>query len=412
MRRYWFSILLSVFMIVGLGTYYVYGATDHLPQYKLATIEGDVNEGAQIQVLGSYIGGRGSEILSVTTDGSDYESSQSIYSKMFSNSSRTWIAEQPGTREMIKDHRSFMWGKGNGNSFYKDEEWIIYAEAVNNPDATKPELLLKIDLLNQTSGEVKHYDTIVGEMPYVFSYVVDVQFFEDKIHILTFNNHPWSEVDITDSNQYHDYIVDVNTGTLTDQEILNYGISTKDNVELNYNIITNADLTTQSDVAVFVVSEETRAPMKNDEYNRVLLDKHFYSYTYQTGELIDLSSLLSTVKMGVNTSYRLDGSILSILNYESDGLTVSRFNLVTEKLDKDVISITTQLLSGDTIATGIMSNDKLNILYHHNDNPMVAVINLANGVIVYKGEVVLDGAGSENTDHMKNVELYSLAIVE
>ncbi|AJS58173.1 hypothetical protein UB51_06305 [Paenibacillus sp. IHBB 10380] len=408
MRRYWFSILLSLFIIVGIGTYYVYGATDRLPEYKLSTIEGDVNEGAKIQLEGSYVGGRGSKVVSVTADGSDYQNRHSVYRDNFSNAARSWLNAESDIRQIIKDHRSFMRGKSYVGSLYKDEEWIIYAD-IYNDDVANSKVVLNIEILNLNSGKVNHFEPIVdGDS--ANSYVEDVQLVDDQIHILIVT-YSVGEVDKSDQhNEYHDYVVDMNSGALTNNEILALGSKSKDNAKLYYSSITNATLSAPSDYALLLVREEEKEGNANQ--GRVLYDKYLYSYAYKTGKITALPDTLKTAGTVENGSYHLEGSVLSILGYKNDFINMLRFNLDTGKADKDVISITGQQLGADNIIRGIAKEDRLFILFHKNGIPMTAVVDVTNGDIVYKGEVVSDDEASESKEDMENVQLLSMKIAE
>ncbi|MGF7048035.1 hypothetical protein J2T13_002541 [Paenibacillus sp. DS2015] len=406
MRRYWFSILISLFIIVGLGTYYVYGATDRLPEYKLLTIEGDVKEGAKIQLQGSYIGGRGSEIVTVTTEGSDYPSRQSVYRKELSGAARSWLYAQPDIREVIKDHRSFMRGKGSYTSLYKDEEWIIYAEPVGNSgNISSSKVVLNIDILNLSSGKVRHFEPIIEEQV-THSFVTDVQLIDDQIHVLSLV-YPLGDGDNFD---YHDYIVDMNSGTLMNNLNLTSGFKVKDNTQLNFSGITNDTFSAPSDHAILVVLEEKK--LEKDNQGRTLFDEYPYSYEYKTGKLTALSDIQKGTGLTGNGFYRLEGSLFSSLRVEPKLITMSRYNIETGKADNDVISLTAQQIGADAIKGAIMKAGRIYILFHKNGIPMATVVDETNGDIVYKGEVVFDGDESERKEHLENVQLLNMQIVE
>ena len=71
MKRYIWSILVVLLAVGGIGTYYVFGSSDHLPEFKLTSIEGDAEEGAPIVLNGTYGGRMNSESVNVTAEGSD-----------------------------------------------------------------------------------------------------------------------------------------------------------------------------------------------------------------------------------------------------------------------------------------------------------------------------------------------------
>ena len=391
MRRYWISIVLSAFIVVGLGTYYVYGAVVDFPEYKILKVSGDVNEGSKISVQGNFSDGGGNQFLIATAEGSDYPSRRSIISQIFSGS-RSWMNDQVDIRQMLNDHRSFMRGKGNFTSFYKDEEWIIYADAVlNNSFGVKPEIVLSIDTLNQTSGVVKHYETIVEDpMDYSQIFVEDVQLIGEQIHMFINQR---SKGDLNGSAvEYHDYVVDMNNGTLINNARLTFGDNTKDNVELFDRSIMNTIYSASSDHAILIVYDEQK---RVNDYMGII-DEHLYSYAYKTGVLTDLSDTM--LKAGIDDigEIRLDGHILTILNYEEDFIKLSRYNIDTEKVTNEDISLSAQQLGAEKIIMGTTKNNKLYILFYKNDIPKVAVLDTTNGAILYTGEVVYEGEASES----------------
>ncbi|MEC0091124.1 hypothetical protein [Paenibacillus macquariensis] len=396
MRRYWISIVLSAFIIVGLGTYYVYGAVVDFPGYKISKVSGDVNEGSKISVQGNFANGGRYQLLIATAEGSDYPNRRSAYSQFFSGT-RPWMNDQADIRQILNDHRSFMRSKGNINSFYKDDEWIIYADAVfNNAFGVKSEIVLSIDTLNQTSGVVKHYETIVEDpMDYSQIFVEDVQLIGEQIHMFI-GQHSKTNQNKGNSNsskvEYHDYVVDMNSGALMNNISLALGDNTKDNVELFDRSIMNTIYSAPSDHAILIVYDEQK---RVNDYMGII-DEHLYSYAYKTGVLTDLSDTM--LKAGIDDigDIRLDGHILTILNYEEDFIKLSRYNIDTEKVTNEDISLSAQQLGAEKIIMGTTKNNKLYILFYKNDIPKVAVLDATNGAILYTGEVVYEGEASES----------------
>ncbi|OAB41110.1 hypothetical protein [Paenibacillus antarcticus] len=391
MRRYWISIVFSVFIIVGLGTYYVYGAVVDFPEYKILKVSGDVNEGSKISVQGNFSNGGGNQLLIATSEGGEYPNRRSIISQLFSGS-RSWMNDQIDIRQMLNDHRSFMRGKGTISSFYKDDEWIIYADAVlNNALGVKPEIVLSIDSLNQTTGAVKHFETIVDDsLGYSYIYVEDVQLIGEQVHMLI-NQRSKGNLNGA-AVEYHDYVVDMNNGTLINKERLVLGDNTKDNVELFDRSILNAIHSAPSDHAVLIVTDEQK---RVNDYMGII-DQHLYSYAYKTGVLTDMSDNLKSAGIDDNGELRLDGNVLSILNYEEDSIKLSHYNIETEKMENEIISLTDKQLDADTIIMGTTKNNKLYILYYKSDIPKVAVLDATNGAILYTGQVVYEGEPSES----------------
>jgi len=391
MRRYWISIVLSVFILVGLGTYYVYGAVVHFPEYKISKVSGDVNEGSKISVQGNFADGGRYQLLVATAEGSDYPLRRSAYSQLFSGT-RSWMNEQADIRHILNDHRSFMRGKGNINSFYKDDEWVIYADAVGD----KSEIILSIELLNQTSGVVKHYETIVDN-PFSTFYVEDVQLIGEQIHMLISQRsktNPNRGIVYSSNSkvEYHDYVLDINSGALMNNGRIAFGDNTKDNIELFNHSILNPNYSSPSDNALLIVTDE----QDNTANYMGIPNQHIYAYTYKTGVLTDLSDKLKKAGIDDYGDLRLDGNVLSILNYEEDFIKLSRYNIETEKMANEDISLSAKQLNADNIIMGTMKNNRLYILFYKNDIPKVAVLDATNGAILFTGEVVYEGEASES----------------
>lgn len=70
MKRYKITGALILLIMASLGTFYAYGAELRLPEYQLQTIEGDLAEASKLTLLGSYVGGKGSYPIEVSTLGS------------------------------------------------------------------------------------------------------------------------------------------------------------------------------------------------------------------------------------------------------------------------------------------------------------------------------------------------------
>lgn len=391
MRRYWVSIVLSVFVIVGLGTYYVYGAMVQFPEYKISKVSGDVNEGNKIIVQGAFLVRGRYQYLNATTEGRDYPSRRNIFSQIFSGT-ESWRNEQADIHQIFKDHRSFMRGKGNINNFYQDDEWIIYADAVvNNTSALKSEIVLSIDSINQTTGAVEHYETILDDSSdYSYIYVEDVQMIGEQVHMLINQR---SKGNLNGSAvEYHDYVVDVNSGALMNNGRVAFGDNPKNNIKQFDRSISNTIYSSPSEYSLLVVTDEqTRA---NDYMGK--FDQHLYSYSYKTGELKDLSDLLMKEGIDDNGDVRLDSNVLSILNYQTDFISISRYNIDTGTLTNEVLSLTAQQLGVDKIISGNMKNNKLYILSQSNFIPQIAVLDATNGAILYTGKIVYDGIPMES----------------
>ncbi|MHA0857987.1 hypothetical protein [Paenibacillus sp. CMAA1364] len=420
MKRYWFSILLSVFIVVGTGTYYIFGTNEQLPEYRLTTVQGDEKEGAAILLEGFYMEKYRTKHLNITTKGSFSPSDQPLYRQI----SNSWSNQFPSDiRQIIQDHRSFMRGKERhyNGGLYKDDNIIISVEAVvRNKDVTKPQLALRIEILDQESGKTIHYETVLDNLTYyTYSHVADVQVIDNEIHILTMQIpgelDKFQNVGGESSEQYRYNIVDMKSGILRGDEILDFGIPTADDMELYYNSITHAVLSAPSDYALFTVQEKKQIE-RDENYQEKLVDKHMYSFNYRTGKLKEIPALQHADKNYEQGAYQLEylqDNVLTTLILDSNLITWSRYNIDTEKLEPSNFTLTPPQLGADAIIESrFIQGDQLYILYSKDQIPMTAIVNTSNGDVVYKGQVVSDGEASDSMEPIKKIELRNIQAIE
>lgn len=365
--------------MTGISTYYAFGAADHLPEFKLSTIQGNADEGIDINLSGSYSGRIRSEFLTVSAKGSDYRSRKSVYEKNIA-SVREWYLQNPDIKQLVDDHPNFMRGKGEITGLYKDEEWIIYAEAsVSKKAASRSEVILDVELLNLKSGKVTRYETAAeGKKAYAFMNIRDVQRVDDQLHIVTFQ-HPAS----VPPDEIYDYVMDLQSGKLIRDEMLTRGIEPKKDVKLNFGYITKENLSAPGEHALLKVNEEKVNRSGNHPDAGTIVTEHLYLYSYKTGKLTALPDSLTSGNLAMASSYSLKDDILSILRNDKQSLTWLQYNLVTGKVEKEASSMTAQQLGADEIQWSFIRNNRIYISFNQSGIPSVAVVNAANGALLY-----------------------------
>ncbi|QYR20758.1 hypothetical protein KZ483_23850 [Paenibacillus sp. sptzw28] len=419
MKRYTLTILLGLFIAAGIGTYYVYGAVDNLPRYKLSTIQGNTEEGAALELSGNYSGRMRSQSLTVTTDGARYSRYYGDHSILRQNflgallNARSYFYRSSDIRDLIKNHRNFMRGKGLQGGFYKDEEWLIYAHSsVKIVNSTKRKGILIIDLLNLSSGKTKRYETAANTV--YIQEISDVQRVGNQIHILSYEQKPNQTAGkfTESSSEYRDYVVDLNNGNLIRNEKLSYDISGKKGVQVNIRAVTNALPSAPAEYVLLTVDEEKITEKDHNSYTGVTIARHLYSYSYKTGHLTALPASLTQRNLGPKTyqSYSLNGNMIDLLAFENKKVSVSRYNLDIEQEEKVLPPITAKLLGADQLGNALIKNNRVYVLLHKNKIPMAAVLDATDGKLLYKGQVTFEGPDSEANEQMKNLQLLNMNI--
>lgn len=411
MKRYLLSILLGLFIATGISTYYVYGTMNHFPEFVLSTVQGDAQEGEQLELSGHYSGKMwGIEPLSVTVGGSHYESEQSMYEQHIALS---WFYSQPDVQEMIKDHRSFMRGKRSIYNFYKDEKRIIYAEAsLSNKDASNLGIKLNVEVLDRTSGKVSHHTSIVNvQTVYSQVYITDIQLHGDEIHIMAYHFPKMDPITGNidrDSEKFHDYVMNIDNGKVIRDFKLDERINPEANVELQLSMQTNENPSAPGEYAVLNVRKFKRIVTEN-EHREENLAENLYSYSYKTGDLTALPEQL-VKDLNDNSSFNIHGNVLSILNGGMNVVQLKRYNLATRQEEPGIAPLTPEQLGADSIGTILIHNERVFVLLHKDNIPMVAVLNASNGDVLYMGKVSYDGPSSEADEYLKDMQMLNISI--
>jgi hypothetical protein len=414
MKRYSLSIIIVALIVAGIGTYYVQGTMDRLPEYKLTRIEGSAEEGARIELSGAYGGRRQTEVITVKADGSDYQNEQSWYQNNISNN-RSWHYSQSDIKQIIDDHRSFMRGKGISESFYRDDEYVIYAQArVQDQKATTSEVTLEIEVLTEASNKVnRHVTTVNEQLAFAHTNVVDVQRIDNHIHIIAVLHAQRNQVAKTNqtaTSEFHDYIVDLTTGKLIQSKKLTFGPEEGD-ADLDISVITNETVSAPSDYVLLRVREGiedfTDQPQASivQESNREKL----YSYFPRTGEVTAISGL-SEENLKGNPRYSLNGSMLTIYKDVADSFVWTRYDLETRREQEGIPTLTVFTLGVDRIGSSFVVGERIYMLLKKNNIPMAAVVDATNGQLLYKGIATYEGPALKIDIRMKDLRLLNIGI--
>lgn len=406
MKRYALSILLGLFIAAGIGGYYIYNAADRLPAFRLTALEGNADEAARIELSGSYGGRMRSEFLTVGTDGSDYRSRQSLYTQFISGS-REWFTREPGIKELTAEHRRFMRGKGSPSGFYRDKEWLIYVKPANlNRNRPDEKEVIHISLLNLASGKTKQLQATVREgRSLLISDPIDVQRIGTELHIV---GAQWSNSSFPDRqrSEYRDYVVDMTSGKLIREIKLNPGFVSTKETEYAINFVTSDKNIDPDDYCIIVVNEnKVRAGKDGNSIESVAT--HLYSYSYKTGQLTALPESLSKGKPSYRVDYGLTGTQLHSLEYQPTYIRLMRYNLDTGGTP-DEMTITAKQLGADKIQSALLEDDRLYVLLHRSSTAIAAVLNAADGTLLYKGEAVYDGPKAEAAASLADLSLLNL----
>jgi len=441
MNRYVLSIALGAFAIGAIGTYYSFFSLGDTPQYKLITAEGDSQEGNRIRIDGAYVGGVGSKALSVSAAGTDYY--YKSFAEKYLQDNRYLMTEYADVRDFKREHRNFMRAKTNVSNFYKDEQWLIYAEiALKHPNDDLENTELKMDLLEEATGKTKQYRIKLDESgPLDWASVEDVQRIGEEVHVLLQFRSDSGSSSVKSSGiveEFHDLVVDLNTGerlrdlTLSSDRLgegpseesdttVAEGIGTSNVAKavmrgLRLSTISSEVRSRPSEYVVLRVSKESRSG--EGEKERVTQSDQFTAYSYRTGELVPLPEL-SKSNDSQYVEFRLSGERLSVLHGNGNHLSLSHYRLSTGQ-EEGKLDLKSDQLGGGSIRQVRLANDRLYTLVQNKNEKNVrkvgstdisaVIVDAANGNVLYKGEASYTGPSEKADEFRKNLWLTNLYV--
>ncbi|RCW47413.1 hypothetical protein [Paenibacillus prosopidis] len=407
MRRYWLSIIIAVLAVSGIGSYYAFARQNYLPEYKLETIQGDPKEGEDVTLIGSYYGDMRSEPLEVNTAGSEYGGLNTNFRTRLTGV--PWIYRQPDIHQLIKDHKSFMRGKGNMNGFYRDEEWVIYSDvSIKNKRSDTPLAALKLTLLHEATDKVSTFQQtyeLPKEPSHIF--VEDVQRIDDEIFILVKKIYNvYKPIDV----EYNIVVLDLSSGKqLRNVKLENWSSPAKD-IEMQVSTILTDRPSAPTETFLFNVSE---MKINKNTGNAQRIGEKYYSYSYRTSLLTELSDMGWQSADDGGRVISLQHDYFYFAEYGLDHITLSRYGLKTKEQERAYASISAEQLGVDEIKSVQISSNRVYLLFNQAGVPGAAVLDLTNGEVLFTGRTAEIGDEQETEQEMKeNLHLLNLEIVE
>ncbi len=435
MKRYLLSMALGVFAVGSIGAYYASGTEGDTPRYKLVTLEGDASEAAKLQLSGSYVGGVGSKALELTVEGTKYRLTQSFYEKYLKDN-RYLTAHYEDMKALKREHRNFMRARSNVNSFYKDSEWLIYADAVlyGPGSAYDWRTELRMDVLEESSGRVAKYRIELDDSNRTdWIRVNDVQRIGDEVHILAEIRHrtelsAGGEDILTE--EFRDYVVDLRSGKLLREVSL---VSEELDVSPERRGTASAQSAVMDEVSLSAISSEVRSQpseyvvlMTSRSHTAVgeggkgttTLERKYAAYSYRTGKVTPLPEPTRDLEAYTNIQSELAGDRFTVLYSDNRSLAIMRYNVAEGTWGHDGLTLTAGQLGGRSIKSVSLAQDRVYALLSSEDENKVGrfdsrqltavVLDAASGKQLYKGEVAYAGPAGEAEEFRKNLWLTNI----
>ncbi|MGO4546921.1 hypothetical protein AB4Z29_19190 [Paenibacillus sp. 2TAB23] len=382
MRRYWFSILIVLLAAGGIGTYYLIGIRDHLPEYIIETVQGDAKEGAAVVLSGSHYGAMRSEPLDVTTEGSKYLGKNLHLRERMANAGK-WFYHDLNIQQLLKDHKAFMRGKNNSGRFYRDAEMVIYAKLSTSTRHTNaPYAKLELSMLDEATGKVATFKSIALDEPEQIYNIMNVQRIDNEVHILfhKYESHASNLVV---------YAFDSGTGKqLRRIDLKSQLKSTAADYDLS--LIANESVSRPSDIIYFTYSEGSEA-----------LNRKNYAYSYRTGKLSELSETLWGPDIGEFFTYSLQQDQFYYAEIAPDEVVLSLYHTKTKARKRAYATVTAKQLGVDEIQSVQIQRDRAYLGLEKAGVKGAAVLRLEDGKLLFEGFAVQASGNGQTDEEMK-----------
>ncbi|XID94774.1 hypothetical protein ACF3MZ_09750 [Paenibacillaceae bacterium WGS1546] len=418
MKRYLLSIVLGAFAVLAIGAYYSLGSSAGMPQYRLATVEGDAAEGASIRLDGSYVGGVGSKALSITGEGTSYNLQSSVYKKHFNNN-RYLTNRYAEFAELKREHRGFMRGKSIENGFYQDEEWLVYADVkIYRNDKRQWEIVTTLEALDKSAGKTEKYRHVAeGSADNHWIVVHDVQRVDDEIHILSqrHGQNRASQDELGSFEDFHVDVFDVKSGERVRGGKINLQLERERGTALRLSTVPAMTRSAPSDVILLRATSYQRTENRNGSYAELPVSEQLFVYHYRTGEIAPVPELHSLSGEALNNSqYDLDGDRIVHVIRDKKQLTVSAYRLSTGQTEQGVVEWTADQLGWETIHSAVIENDRIYVFIgretRQSADVAAVVLNAANGDVLYKGRAEFVGPEAEAATAMNELWIRGLYV--
>lgn len=378
MKKYMITVVLLLFTVIAIGTYYVQAAQAKLPEFKLTTVQGDDSLVHDIDLYANYTDkdtSFGVTSAWVTTEGTTYID----YDNLLSALKRRPVSPQLAL--WIQDHRQFMRGKTWLRNFYENESMLTYVNTtvnreIGNP-AEKKIAKLRVSTLDKKTNTTSEISSEL-EVGYDVTdmYVENVQYIDNQFAVLVIANHT--------SKQYigEALLIRVNPATkAVTHEIMSLGSDAPSvgdhNSYTNYTLGFVNQALTHTDYWII----RTNGQKETKNYQAM------YKVDIKSGQATPISFQGYEQLLYNHNLYMYEGKLyfLQRIGKKEKGFTITSYNIASNKFAR-VFENTTIDLS-ENITCDVKQNHLYVLGYNNHIGDHLYVYDLTNGKLEYEGKV-------------------------
>lgn len=399
MRRYLLSILLAVFAFGGIGSYYIYGAVNRAPDYRLVATDGDGSRLNGLTLSGNVSNMWGSHYVNISEKGTVYDEYRSVLGHR---------EIHPLASDLDPEHHSFLRGKSQSNvNYYVSDQVVIYAELGRKIGDDKWEMTAGVEMLDLQNGKRTRFQQTLDSFTYKdWPYLADVQLVNGELHL-------FAEV----MNSYRDYVLSTDGELLRAVRVKDWSAIDREagedsETENVYSLVSNHRPQDPKEV-VGIITLTHRAGQGG---LMDLLGVELDLYHYGSEELRPLGKIRPDEWEAAHPHFSdlMTNEVLYLAWSDEKKLRIDAIPLPNPASPIEY-EYTADELGGDQIVHFLLKDDQMYVLVRSNGseaNHGIAVIRLDTGEIAAKGRIVPPEQGPEGlTAEQMSANLWVHAIL-
>ena len=397
MKRYWKSILISLAIVVAIGSYYVQlaWASKNDVSFKIETISGNKEEIENRILQASYQSGNINRWLYISKDGSTNRMNSSFFGGLI-------VSHEPLLfQKFIQEHRNFMRGKElYPSKYFEDEARLIYTNVLANgwKEDQSNFLTLQIDILDKNTNDSTSFEINAPVQASYGSVNVNNVYAENgKIKILATAGYL-----IEGGEELHIYTVNEKTKELENDSII-AKLESEDIGMSRIRLFNDPNIIQNENYYLYMV-EKYRGIIEGADPK--LISRQIYLYNNLTNEVkewIIPAELKSNLESTV-----LYGADIFIPVHSAKSLVLNRYNIEKNQWEKPLSFEYPSIANDEEEPFFKLIDGKLYLVNRTSDGHLLFIGDVRTGESLYEGKIIVENRENLDTDYSLYIgEIYS-----
>jgi len=396
MKKYLKSILISLTIVVAIGSYYVQlaWASKNDVSFKIETISGNKEEIENHILQASYQSGNINRWLYISKNGSTNRMNQSFLGNLV-------VPHEPLLfQKFIQEHRNFMRGKfWYPSMYFEDEARLMYTAFQDKGRKMDQEnhLTLQIDILDKNTNDSSSFEINTPVLEgYDWINVNNVYVESGKIKILASAGY------LKGGNELHIYTFNENTREL-EHDLMIAKLESED-IGMSIIRLFNDPNIIQNEKYYLYMVEKYGDKTKGSKSE--FISRQIYLYNNLTNEVkewIIPAELKSNLESMV-----LYGADIFIPVHSAKSLVLNRYNIEKNQWEKPISFEYPSIVNDEEEPFFKLTEGKLYLVNRTSNGHLLFISDVHTGESLYQGKIIVENRENLDTDYSLYIgEIYS-----